>query len=159
MFQLTSSRYRQNSKKAERTNELKLQRQIHEGRIRDQLISLGASKSALASEEAHFLPTLINTDEQIGGVVYGLHQDGFAMLIATSYRVIFLDKKPLFNTVDDVRYEVISGVSFGHAGIGSTVTLHTKIKDYKLRTLNRKCATGFVKFIESRCLMGEYKPT
>lgn len=132
---------------------LQASRNRHYQRVRDELKAVGVSNIAMASEESISLPPIIREDEHIGGVVYGMHQDGFAMLIATDQRVIFFDKKPLFDTEDNIKYDVVSGVSFGHAGIGSTVTLHTKIKDYKLRTLNKKCSQDFVRFIESTCLM------
>lgn len=149
-----SQMHRQENKRRglQRKQENRLATQLHAFRIKGILTDLGMSRFALASEEAHYLPKIVYADEQIGGVVYGLHQDGFALMAATDRRVIFLDKKPLFDTVDEIRYEVISGVSFGHAGIGSTITLHTKIKDYKMRTFNQKTAIGFVKFIESKCL-------
>lgn len=153
MIRSSSEKRQKKLIKDEQKRRSALHTQVHEYRVRESLIHLGVSKTGLSSEEVRYLPKLIRVDEQIGGVVYGWHQDGFAMLVATDKRVIFLDKKPLFSTVDDIRYEVISGVSFGHVGIGSTVTLHTKIKDYKLRTFNEKCSMGFVQYIESRCLM------
>lgn len=125
----------------------------HYERVRNELRAVGVSSIAMSSEECISLPELIHSDEHIGGVVYGFHHDGFAMLVATDQRVLFYDKKPLFDNMDDIKYGVVSGVSFGHAGIGSTVTLHTKIKDYKLRTFNQKCALNFTRYIETRCLM------
>jgi hypothetical protein len=102
--------------------------------------------------ESEYLPAIIHPDEEIGGVVYGHHPEGFAMLVATDRRIIFLDKKPMFEVEDEVTYDVVSGVSIGHAGFGSTVVLHTRIKDYPIRTYNLKCAYGFVEYIEARCL-------
>lgn len=90
--------------------------------------------------------------EHIMGVVRGHHQDGYVMLLATDRRVVFVDKKPLFAKQDELTYDVVSGVSMSTAGFGSTVTLHTKVKDYTIRTFNEKCAAGFVSYIESRRL-------
>lgn len=124
----------------------------HRKRVRRDLKKLGVSRFGLSTMESDYLPKLIHTDEAIGGVVYGHHPDGFAMLVATDRRVIFLDRKPLFENEDEITYDVISGVSFGHAGFGSTVTLHTRVKDYPIKTYNQKCAHRFVEYIESRCL-------
>lgn len=123
-----------------------------EGRIRQELLALGASKIALNSMEARHLPSVIHANEHIGGMVYGHHEDGMAMLVATDKRIIFIDKKPLFVNEDEITYDVVSGVRFSHAGFGSTVALHTRAKDYTFKTLNQICARGFVEYIELRCL-------
>jgi len=102
--------------------------------------------------ELRYLPQIIHPDEELGGIVYGQSKDGFALLVATDRRVIFLNKKLLFVNEDELNYRVVSGVSFSHAGVGSTVTLHTKVKDYAIRTLNQRCAKKFVEYIELRSL-------
>lgn len=121
-------------------------------RIRQQLRSLGVSHAARHSMEARYLPHIIHTDEYIQGVVYGKSEEGLAMLVATDKRAIYLDKKFLFVNVDEITFDVVSGVNHSHVGLGSTITLHTRIKDYTLKTMNEKCAQGFVKAIESRCV-------
>lgn len=121
-------------------------------RVKHQLHALGVSRIAMHSMESRYLPHVIHPDEYIQGVVYGKSDDGFAMLLATDKRAIFLDKKPLFVNMDEITYDVVSGVSLGNIGFGSTVTLHTRIKDYTIMTLNEKCAKAFVEAIETRCI-------
>lgn len=124
----------------------------HPDRVRSELLDAKLVKVELASMEGRYLHRIIHDGEHIGGAVYGHAKDGMAMLVGTERRVIFLDKKPMFVNKDDVSYNVVSGVSYSHAGFGTTVVLHTKIKDFKLQTLNKKSALRFVKFIETRCL-------
>jgi hypothetical protein len=124
----------------------------HRDRIIQELKQLGVSWVGLATMESRYLPKIIHPEEHIKGIVYGKHKDGFAMLVATDLRAIFLDKKPLFTNEDEITYYVVSGVNFGQAGLYATVTLHTRVKDYSIRTLNRKCARGFVEYIETHCL-------
>jgi hypothetical protein len=121
-------------------------------RIKQQLRTLGASRAVLMTSEAKHLPKVIHANENIEGVMYGHAKDGFAMILATDKRVVFVDKKPFFVNEDEITYDVVSGISHGHAGIGSTVTLHTRMKDYKLQTFNEKCAHGFVEAIEAHCV-------
>ncbi len=124
----------------------------HKQRIALELRKLGVSEFAMYRMESRYLPTIIHDKEHLRGVVYGHCKVGFAMLVATDRRVIFFDKKPLFVNKDELTYDVVSGVSFSAAGLGSTVTLHTRVNDYTLRTFNRKCASTFVAYIESRRL-------
>jgi hypothetical protein len=124
----------------------------HEEQVKQRLLHLGVTRTGLLRSESRYLPHIIHPNETIGGVVYGRHPDGFAMLIATDRRVIFLDKKPLFVNEDEVTYDVVSGVKKSILGVTSSVTLHTKVKDYPIRTLNHRCAQSFVDYIEARRL-------
>ncbi|MDQ5885738.1 MAG: bPH 3 protein [Patescibacteria group bacterium] len=127
----------------------------HQQRVLDDMKRLGATKLELFSSEANYLHKVIHHEEQIGGLSFGHHESGYCMLVATNRRVVFLDKKPFFANVDDITYDVVSGVSFGHAGFGSTLTLHTRIKDFKLMTMNDKSAKIFVDYVQLRCLEHE----
>lgn len=103
--------------------------------------------------ESKELPHVVHEDEHIGGVVYGQIGSGnSAMLVATDKRVIFLDKRPLFMTTDELTYDVVSGVKSASAGLFNSLTLHTRINDYILRFVNAKCAHNFVKYIEHKRL-------
>lgn len=124
----------------------------HKKRVAQELQDAGFPHYELIRMEARYLPRIIHSFEHIGGVVYGHHKDGFAILVATNKRVIFLDKKPLFVNEDEISYRAVSGVNISHAGPGLTVTLHTKIKDYTIQTFNEKSAQIFVSYIESRSL-------
>jgi hypothetical protein len=125
-------------------------------RIKMQLKSLGVSRSALGTSESRHLPNVIHPGENIHGVVYGLSKDGFVMILVTNKRILFIDKKPFFVNEDEITFDVVSGISHGHAGIGSTVTLHTRIKDYEIKTLNERCARGFIHAVEARCVENSY---
>ena len=121
-------------------------------RIRKELIAAGMSAYGLRKAESKYLPELIHKDEHIGGVVYGRYEGGSGMLIATDRRVIFLDKKPLFTTNDEVTYSVISGFKISRTGLINAITLHTRVKDFNLKYVNQLCATKFKSYLESRSL-------
>ncbi len=121
----------------------------HRKRVLKDLRRLGVTPFAMVRAEFDLLPQLIHPYETIEGIVYGHYSDGFAVLLATNMRVLFVDKKLFFTREDEVTYDVVSGVSIGKASFFTTVTLHTRVKDYKLRTLNFGCAADFVAYIES----------
>ena len=124
----------------------------HVSRIKKELTTAGMGSYGLKKSESRYLPKIIHKDEHIGGVVHGLYENGGGMLIATDKRVIFLDKKPLFTTNDEVSYSVVSGVRVNRTGLVNSVTLHTRVKDFTLRYVNKLCATRFKKYLESRTL-------
>ncbi len=119
-------------------------------RIQQELKNVGAGRIALRTPEAHELANILHQDERIGGVVYGRYTNGLAWLIATDKRVIFMDKKPLHKTMDELSYDVISGVRNMKAGPTTSITLHTRLGDYNIKYVSIKCAEIFTKYIETR---------
>lgn len=88
--------------------------------------------------------------------MYGRHDGSGFMLIATDRRIIYLDCKPLFVDEDEIAYNVVSGIRYGSTGLGATVELHTRIKNYTIFTFNKASAANFVHYIESHCLEQPY---
>jgi hypothetical protein len=120
------------------------------------LIALGAVQYDMWLPETHRLSMIIHAKEKIIGIVYGHYTQaaekitGRGALIATTQRLLLLDKKPMFEKCDEISYGVVSAVSYGKASIAGTVVLHTKMGDISMRTLNKTCAQSFVKAIESK---------
>ena len=128
----------------------------HAERVKKELKQLGVSSYGLWRAEGRYLPQLVHQEEHVKGVVYGHDDSGRVMLAATDRRIIFLAKKPFFVNEDEITYDVVSGVSYSHTGIGGSITLHTRVKDYKIRIFNKRCAEQFVRYIEWRCI--EHQP-
>lgn len=124
----------------------------HKKRILNELRAAGMTLYGTMKMETERLPAIVHDNEHIGGVVYGRttgDKVGSAMLVATDKRIIFLDVKPLFVTFDEVSYDVVAGVRDTKAGPFAGVVLHTRVRDYGLRYVNKKCAATFVTFIEA----------
>lgn len=124
--------------------------------VRDQIKQLGADAYDLLLPETHALPYALHPHENVLGIVYGRYKQddgrliGRGVMVATEGRVFLLDKKPLYIRSDEVIYGAVSGVTYTLIGIIGTVTLHSKIGDIKIRTLNQKCARSFVEAVESQ---------
>lgn len=124
--------------------------------IRTELINLGADRYNLWLPETHHLATLMHANEIIVGIVYGHYAQvseklmGRGALVATTQRILLIDKKPLFEKRDEISYGVVSGVRYTTAGISGTVVLHTRMGDISVRTLNKTCAEHFIEAIEAK---------
>lgn len=121
-------------------------------RIQNELKQAGAGNIAMHTPEEKALLDIIHDDEHIGGIIYGRYTEGLAWLIATDRRVIFMDKKPLFTTTDEISYDIVTGTKMTRAGLFTSVTLHTRVADYAIRFVKSKCAKIFVNYLESRRL-------
>ena len=124
----------------------------HAKRIRSELVKAGMTSYGLLKGESRHLPELIHEDEHIGGVVYGRYSGGSGMIVATDKRVLFLDYKPFYHSTDEIKYDVISGVSVNQQDGTAGVVLHSRLGDYKLRFVNVKCATHFTHYIERKAV-------
>ena len=128
----------------------------HEQRIQQELKAAGVTRYGMMKFAIKYLPNIIHDNEHIGGVVYGRYSSGASSLnegtlVATDKRLMFLDHKPGFTSLDEVTYDVVSGVMNTSAGF-SGVTLHTRMGDYVVRFANRKCADIFTEFVEKQRL-------
>jgi hypothetical protein len=130
--------------------------QIRIEQIKAALIAVGADRYDLWLPETHRLAAIIHADERIVGIVYGRYTQagekvtGRGALVATTQRILLLDKKPMYERFDEISYGIVSAVSYTKAGIAGTVILHTRMGDISVRTLNKLCAQNFVEAIESK---------
>lgn len=120
--------------------------------IYEELRRLGVTWYGFTKPEIRELPLVLQDREHVKGVVYGRHEDGNVALVVTGQRILFIDYKPFFKNIDELPFNIVGGISFGRAGLFSTVTLHTVGNDYKIRTMNWASSKHFIDFIESRCL-------
>ena len=68
-----------------------------------------------------------------------LYDAGFALLVATNMRILLIDKKPLNNlTVEDLRFDMISEIDYGHQLIGASINVSTGSKNLRFRSYNKQ---------------------
>ncbi|GEM_PF-3343634 len=51
---------------------------------------------------------------------------------------------------DELSYWAVSGVTYSRVGLMGSVTLHSRLGDIQVRTLNQRCAMSFVRSVESK---------
>jgi hypothetical protein len=122
----------------------------HVKRIRRELIQADVTLYGLLKSESRYLPRVIHEDEHIHAVVYGQHHSNSAMLIATDRRIIYLDKKPMALFMDEVTYDVVSGIELEIHTLFASVTLHTAVANYDIKFANIHCADKFTAYIEEQ---------
>lgn len=131
----------------------------HQQRVFDELKSVGVTSYGMKKFAIQHLPTVIHEDEHIMGVVYGRYHEksggpplSAGLLVATDWRIIFLDHKPGFTTTDEITYEIVSGVNSTKAPFRTAVTLLTRATNYTITYANPECARKFVRYVSKRSL-------
>jgi hypothetical protein len=134
-------------------------------RIKQELRDVGVTSFGMLKFAARDLPSVVHEGEHIWGAVYGRYIAGTGlmkwaegMLVATSHRIMFVDKKPGFESMDEITYDVVSGIRKSYAWPFSSITLHTRVGDFTLRYANPKCIDTFMRYVEKRRLESLHEP-
>jgi len=94
--------------------------------VQAQLEHLKFNYRSWGRTEVSELPGIIMPEEEIYECVNGIYEGGFALLVATNYRVLLVDKKPLnYLTVADFRFDMINEIEYNHRLMGAHITIST----------------------------------
>jgi hypothetical protein len=81
--------------------------------IEQQLKRVDCHYTLWGSSEIAELTNLLMDDEEIAIAINGYYEGGFGLLVATNFRVLIIDKKPFVLNLEDLRYEMITEVTYG----------------------------------------------
>jgi hypothetical protein len=91
--------------------------------------------------------------EELKHLVVGRYEGGFALLCATNHRVLLIDKKPFYLTIEDVRYDMIADVQFNHRLLDATLNLGTLHKSISFTAYNHAKLREFTGYVQERVMM------
>lgn len=134
-------------------------------RIKTELENAGIHNLLFHPFTAKYLPRVIHDDEHIHAAVFGRRKEsegffGFVegLLVATDERIIFLDHRPGYTTMDEIAYDVVSGVNVSSTLLQASVTLFTKITNYRLSFSGHTAAQTFADYVERRVILHDGMP-
>jgi len=134
-------------------------------RIRVELQAAGVSRFGRMKFPSKYLAQVIHPDEHISAAILGRTKEangvvGYieSMLIATDRRVIFIEHQPFRTIMDEISYQVVTGVKVSAAALFASLTLFTKVANYTLMFLDLNKAQHFASYIEGRVLVNDVVP-
>ena len=106
--------------------------------VEEQLKEIGFNHLAWGRTETKELPNILLADEKIFECVNGIYEGGFALLVATNFRVLLIDKKPMnYLTVEDLRFDMINEMDYSHRLLGARISISTGSKNLKFTSYNQ----------------------
>lgn len=124
---------------------------VHQSLIEARLNQLGIKRSRWFQPEIRELSQILMDNEKIITLVTGRYFGGFALLVATDHRLLLIDKKIMFLTVDDIRYDMISEIDFNSRLIDSTIHIFTVNKQHSFTsTRGKRLLRQLVAYIQQR---------
>ena len=131
---------------------------IHPDEVKRQIAKIGAHNMMWGKAELRELPKILFEDEQLSHVINGRYEGGFAVLCATNYRVILIDKKPFYLTLEDTRYDMISDVQFNHRLINASIWIGTVHKRLSFISYNHARLRDMTSFIQGQVMASRQQP-
>jgi len=104
--------------------------------VEKQLKDIGCSLRFWWRPEIRELANTLMADELIAGCVNGHYTGGSALLVVTNHRLLLIDRKPMFLTVEDIRFDMIAEIDYNARLLNSTVFVVTPTR--KLAFSSRK---------------------
>jgi hypothetical protein len=104
--------------------------------IDDQLKQAGCSVRVWGRAEVRELCEILLPGETIHQAVNGQYDAGFAMLVATDFRVLLIDKKPKYLTLKDIRFDMITELDYANRLMDSTVRIYTPNRELRFTAFN-----------------------
>src|ERR1700760_2018239 len=104
--------------------------------LEEQLKRIGCNYRFWGRAELKELANVLLPGEVIEHCVNGQYEGGFALLAATDQRVLLIDKKPMYLTLEDVRFDMIAEVDYNHRLMNATIFVCTPNKNLRFTAFN-----------------------
>lgn len=111
---------------------------VHISEIQSQLTRLGIRLTRWFNPELKELQRILMDNEKIIAAAPGRYFSGLALLVATDQRLLLIDKRTFFMTVEDTRYDMVSEVDFSTRFYDSTVHIFTLNKQHNFTSIRYK---------------------
>ncbi|HSX27653.1 MAG TPA: PH domain-containing protein [Patescibacteria group bacterium] len=120
--------------------------------VENQLKRIGASFRLWGRPEMLELVNVLIPGEQIQACLNGRWEGGFAMLCATDQRLLLVDKKPMYLTMEDVRYDMVSEVDYSHRLLNATVRICAPNKTLRFLSFNNVKLRQLTTYVQQRVM-------
>lgn len=120
--------------------------------IEKQLKAINVRPQFWNKPEIRELQHILVPSEQIKHFISGRYAEGFAVLCITDMRVLLIDKKPFFLTLEDIRYDMVTEVDYGHRLLDATISICTPNKTLRFTGYRRTIMRAGVSYIQNRVM-------
>jgi len=117
-----------------------------------QLKQIGCNFRFWGRAELKELANVLLPGEQIRHCINGQYEGGFAMLCATDQRVLLIDKKPMYLTLEDIRFDMVAEIDYNHRLLNSTMHICTPNKMLRFTAYNQDRLRAFFVYVQQRVM-------
>jgi hypothetical protein len=117
-----------------------------------QLKAIGCNFRFWGRAELKELANILLPNEKVEHCINGQYEGGFALLCATDQRVLLIDKKPMYLTLEDIRFDMISEIDYNHRMLNASVHICTPNKSLKFVAYNHARLRKLFHFTQTRVM-------
>lgn len=120
--------------------------------LEDQLKRINCNFRFWGRSEIKELAHVLFPGEVVEHCVNGSYEGGFALLAATNQRVLLVDKKPMYLTLEDVRFDMIAEVDYNHRLLNARIFICTPNKSLDFVGYNHARLRALFHFVQTRVM-------
>jgi hypothetical protein len=125
---------------------------VHLSEVEKQLKRIGADFKFWGKPEMRELQHILVPGEQITHCLNGRYDGWFAMMCSTDMRLLLVDKKPMYLTVEDIRYDMISEVDYSHRFLDAMTRVCTPNKTILFKSMKHKELRALTGYVQQRVM-------
>jgi hypothetical protein len=120
--------------------------------IEEQLKRIGCNFKWWGRAEIRELANILMDDEIIAGCVNGRYAGGFALLCVTNHRLLLVDRKPMFLTLEDIRFDMIAEIDYNSRLLDNTLYVITPNRSLTFTSWNEHRLRKILSYIQQRVM-------
>jgi len=121
-------------------------------KVEEQLKKVGCNFRWWGRAEIRELANILMPDEIIAGCVNGRYEGGFALLCVTNHRLLLVDRKPMFLSLEDIRFDMISEMDYNARLMDSTVLIMTPNRKLSFTSWNQYRLRKILNYTQQRVM-------
>ena len=118
--------------------------------IQKELAIAGVPKRILKSREAGALVNIMNKDEGILACIQGLYEEGAGLVIATTSRLLIVNKSFLWTRMEDESYAMVNSILYKKGIFFGKLILSTRARQYTFNVFKNDPIEPFISIIDNK---------
>lgn len=120
--------------------------------VEEQLERIGCNFKYVGRAEIRELPAILMPEEQIAGAVNGRYAGGGALLVATNFRLLLIDRKPFFLTIEDIRFDMVAEIDFNSRLLNSSAVIITPARKLVFNSIGQQKLRAIVSYLQQKVM-------
>ncbi|HEX3568626.1 MAG TPA: PH domain-containing protein [Candidatus Saccharimonadales bacterium] len=120
--------------------------------VEQQLKDAGCNFHIWWRPEVKELSTILTPEERIVHCTNGRYEGGWALLCVTDQRILLVDRKPMFLTLEDVRFDMIAEIDYGHRLLNAMIHIVTPNRTMHFMSWNQKALRELMSYTQMRVM-------
>lgn len=126
---------------------------VHLQTIEEQLKTIGCNFKFFGRPEIRELTKILLPGETIAQCTNGYYEGGIALLVVTDHRLLLVDRKPMYLTIEDLRFDMISEIDFNHRLLNATVRIFSTNKSLVFTSWNHQRLRKLIEYLQHQVVL------